>query len=328
MRYDERLTICQQCPERQGLHCTRHSVTCTEMARRTLRPCELHVTPPPAASPTLHARPSTTHEVDVVIPYCAADVQWLRQSVESILWQAGVTPLVHVVSDGGPLDVLSDLPAEVRRYQNLDAPIGPYRSVMRVWRWLQTPYVAIQDADDLALPHRLAESLPLLRAGADLVSGHMRQFVDPQFRHDQELAQYRSERAIIRSGIVWKDAAPRGCLIHGVAAYRRQTFETINGYAPWLCGADTEFGPRLQLHGYKVEFVKEVWGLRRLHRTSMTNRQDIGLKSRYREQIREELFRRVASWLDRPSDDPRQFGGLDQDRHSPHTIQILRRGDD
>lgn len=324
MNYAGRLAICHDCTHSRGPLCVRHGVPCPEVARRTLHPCDLH-TSDPSVTPDDPGRrpvtPPTANAVDVVIPYCAADARWLRQSVESILWSADVTPIVHVVSDGGPLKALDDLPQQVRRYRNLDPPIGPYRSVHRVWRWLETPYVAIQDADDVALPHRLAESLPLLAAGADLVSGCMRQFVDPGF-NDVELEQYRAERPVIRSGIVWTETAPKGCLIHGVTTYRRDTFERLNGYAPWLCGADTELGPRLQLHGYMVEFIREVWGLRRLHRSSMTNRPDIGLRSKSRDQIRAELAARVAAWLRRPSDDPRQFGGLDQDLHSPNTIRL------
>lgn len=326
MDYAHRLTICQQCPARQGLHCTRHAVPWLDVARRRLQPCDRHAEAPAAASRgpgrSDVAPQQPGNAVDVVIPYCAADARWLRQSVESILWSAGVTPIVHVVSDGGPLDVLADLPAEVRRYRNLDPPIGPYRSVHRVWRWLETPYVAIQDADDVALPHRLAESLPLLKDGADLVSAQMRQFLDPEFRHDHELQTFLASRPIIRSGIVWAETAPKGCLIHGVTAYRRDTFERVNGYAPWFCGADTELGPRLQLHGFDVRFLPEVWGLRRIHRTSMTNRADVGLKSRSREQVRADLAARVAAWLRQPATDLRQYGGLDQDLDSPHTIRL------
>lgn len=204
----------------------------------------------------------------------------------------------------------------------LSEPGCPARSVHRIWRWLETDAVAIQDADDVALPHRLAESLQALAEGADLVSGCMRQFVDPAFRDDAELQRNCRVRPLIKSGIVWKEHAPQGCLIHGVATYRRGTFEQINGYTPWFCGADTELGPRLQLHGYAVKFVSEVWGLRRIHRTSMTNRDDIGLNSRNREQVRAELSTRVANWLIQPATDLRPFGGLDQDLHSPATVRV------
>jgi hypothetical protein len=313
MDLSEKLTTCHACPDRQGTRCTRHASPYRDVARRTLRPCPRHVEPPRQVS---HGQPDG--EIDVVIPYCPADARWLAEAVDSIRRQT-VRSVIHVVSDGGDQNVLDGLPDGVRCYVNLDAPIGPYRSVHRVWRWLATPYVAIQDADDISLPFRLERSLHFLQKGADLVAGEMAQFVDPHHGNGQ-LAKTRAEKPTLRSGVEWS-TAPKGCIIHGVTAYARAAFEAVNGYTPWLCGADNEFGPRLQASGYLTAFPGELWGLRRLHAGSMTARPDTGMKSRMRARNRDELIRRIAAF--HACDfSPRQYGGLDQDAESDRTERI------
>lgn len=55
-----------------------------------------------------------------------------------------------------------------------------------------------------------------------------------------------------------------------VIAIKKSVFNSLNGFQPWRCGADTEFGHRLEHNKYKTKNFTEFCYHRRLHNENLT----------------------------------------------------------
>lgn len=68
-----------------------------------------------------------------------------------------------------------------------------------------------------------------------------------------------------------------------VIAIKRSSFNSINGFQPWRCGADTEFSYRSQYNNLKYKVLDGLAYHRRLHGENLTMRKETGHKSPIRE---------------------------------------------
>lgn len=75
-----------------------------------------------------------------------------------------------------------------------------------------------------------------------------------------------------------------------VIAIKRNVFNSLNGFQPWRCGADTEFTKRLEYNNIKSGTVGDVCYFRRLHGDNLTMAKETGYKS----PIRLEYMRYIA----------------------------------
>ena len=98
--------------------------------------------------------------------------EFLRESLPSVLDQNGAETIVHLIDDatpGGADELLRYWGSHprVRTYRN-SRNLGQFVSFNNVFPYLETDLIAIQDADDISLPHRLHLAGNLLRlADAD-----------------------------------------------------------------------------------------------------------------------------------------------------------------
>jgi glycosyltransferase involved in cell wall biosynthesis len=69
-----------------------------------------------------------------------------------------------------------------------------------------------------------------------------------------------------------------------VIAIDKKVFNSINGFYPWRCGADTELANRLIFNNLKPIILSDVFYYRRLHGENITMRKDIGHGSSIRNQ--------------------------------------------
>lgn len=267
-------------------------------------------------SSTLPRGRRTRYECDVLIPYYRK-LKWLPATVEAIASQMDVITHIHLINDQSPEDdtvarrELSHLP-RLYWYRNREN-IGPYRSYHNVWDRLQTTTVAIQDADDFPLPHRLWRACQALdEHQADIYGAAMEQSLDVTAAGDDPVRNYVQKQPILASGPKSK-MYPYGILINGTMAARREAVERINGFADSHCGADTEFVTRAHAAGLRVVHDSAVVAVRRVHPTSLSRGGPHGVGSDSRKQ-------RVEEWLQRyqrfatagPNFDFRQFGSLDR----------------
>lgn len=82
----------------------------------------------------------------------------------------------------------------------------------------------------------------------------------------------------------YKKPVDKGRIMNdAVIAIKRSVFNSINGFQPWRCGADTELAYRLQHNHFKHKVLDGLAYHRRLHGENLTSRPDTGHKSPLRE---------------------------------------------
>lgn len=201
---------------------------------------------------------------DVVLPYAAGDRHLVRRAVESILAQENVSVVVHVVADNCEL---AELPADDRLRLYTAKGIGPYAIANALNRYYETQNLAIQDADDLSDPDRLTLQLAALNQGWEMVSGGMRQVVEPG--SVASLAKLEREPVIL-CGTRWPNV-PHGLTCNGVRTMRLTAFRVLRGFANWLSGSDTDMDVRAARLGILTLRPENVVGTRTLRDLSLSS---------------------------------------------------------
>ena len=69
------------------------------------------------------------------------------------------------------------------------------------------------------------------------------------------------------NGIVYSNA---------VIGIKKSVFNSINGFYPWRCSADTELVNRLQYNNFSCKTIPDVCYYRRLHKDNLTVRKETG----------------------------------------------------
>ncbi len=248
--------------------------------------------------------------VDVVIPFCHADVRFVSDCVWSILNQRFVEPVLHVVSDGSEWP---DLPRvdNLVRYQT-EGGWGPYRITNGVFHNMTSDFIAIQDGDDLSRPDRLWRQIQSLKHhDAEMISSASANFVDVGSVDDETLQRRCQNEPIIRPGTVY-ESVPRGRLINATRTMRRDLFERLNGFSDQFCTGDFQFDNRCRFTGVKIVDDQTTLADRRLHSASLTGGPfKIGTKKRT-EDVGACMLA-VTRLTDNPTEETaRSLGALDQ----------------
>jgi glycosyltransferase involved in cell wall biosynthesis len=292
-------------------------------------PARPEVARPPSYSPregTLrhHAIgfPAVTVACDVVLPFHGL-LDYVRESLTSVLEQDGAEVIVHLIDDASPCPTESFLREwarhpRVRTYRNLEN-IGPYSSFNNVLPFLTTGLVAVQDGDDISLPGRIHQAGNTLRlADAEIFGGRTRPFgalalLGPSATRAGGVktvarAPYRSSRVPPRQ--------PLGHLLeHPTAVYRTDAFERLGGFSDFgrtdrnCCSLDTEFYLRAAYAGARFAVSNHVALLYRCHAESATQNALTGWGSVPRLWTLRECRRRAHRFQIKPFD-PSAFSGL------------------
>jgi len=69
----------------------------------------------------------------------------------------------------------------------------------------------------------------------------------------------------------------------GVFGIKKSVFNSLNGFEPWICAADTEFQYRVKKNDYKIQFSPRICFFYRVHNQSLTSSKDTGFKSLLRQ---------------------------------------------
>lgn len=274
----------------KGIGCVRGSIIIQEKI----------YTPPKL---TVKTKTNTKYACDVIIPFCQNNIRWVKTSVESILNQSNSDPVIHLIADG--FEMPNDFyffPANL--YQNKER-IGPYRSTNAIVPYLETDYIAIQDSDDIALPHRLAHSLNSMQ-GYDMYGGSMRQFCSYE-TIDIDAKEYISSNPIHYSGEHGWSISPNGVVINGARCMTKDLFVSMGGFADVFMSGDCEFTTRCYKYGAKIVTDSEIVALRRVHGMSLSRGKEFGLQSDTREKLHQEIY---ESYKLMPNVPATQFGCL------------------
>lgn len=255
--------------------------------------------------------PKSRIKCDVVLPIFG-QLEFAGPAIESVIEQLDAECVVHLIDDCGPEDV-SELfrywqsHPRVRLYKNT-RNIGQYTSFNNVSEFFETDLVAVQDGDDLSLPHRLSLSGNLLElSGADYFAAAMEQF------GASEPLPNRRSRYPHRKHSPYFALNPTAC-------FRVSMFRSLGGYTDFGAhernrgGLDSEFMNRAYYSERRFAISTSIVTKRRVHPQAATQRTDTGFGSPLREQAIQESRRRVAM-MQKSRMDPRFFGGLGNHRN-------------
>lgn len=259
---------------------------------------------------------------DVVLPFHGR-LDYVTEAMESLLQQTGCEIVIHVVDDASPEDTTDFLRSwsslrNVRTYRNT-RNIGQFQSFNNVFRYFETPLCAVQDADDISLPHRISQAGQMLHySGADVYGGTVELFGDDEVIRPTMLGPETREK-VKRSTIRGSFFPVRGThsyfLENPTAMFRVSTFQALGGFADFgdrlmnRASLDAEFQQRLLYHGVRFAVSREVVVRYRVHSSSATQDNQSGWGTAARNNAGRNLDARVAIF-ERGGFDPRSFGSL------------------
>jgi glycosyltransferase involved in cell wall biosynthesis len=318
------------------------------MEGRSVATCELPLVtfvteerlPPASSPPVYHAGsgnvlrkygkgfPEVPVACDVVLPFYG-HLEFVEQALESLVQQQRCDLVIHLIDDASPQDTSEFLRKwsrcrNVRAYRNSEN-IGQFQSFNNACRYFETPLCAVQDADDISLPHRLHWSGQVLHyAGADIVGGAVELFGDdevirPMHQGPMELRQ-RQQRASLRRSFFPVRGTHGYFLENPTAMFRVSTFQSLGGFADFgdrmmnRASLDTEFQQRFLYHGVRFAISREIVLQYRVHPNSATQNTESGWGTAARNTSGRIVDARAAIF-ERGGFDPKSFGSLGRYQH-------------
>lgn len=271
---------------------------------------------------------------DVVLPF-RGQLNYVREALDGLLRQEQATPIIHLIDDATEADTTDFLNhwaahPQLRVYRNREN-IGQFQSFNNVSPFWETDLVAVQDADDISLPHRLQWAAQMLSdSGADYFGGAVELFGDeelirPTMHESTELERIR--RADYRRSYYPQWAKTDYFLENPTAVFRVAMFRELGGYADFgsrlmnRTSLDTEFQLRCLFRGVRFAITREVVTRYRVHPESATQDRLTGWGTTPRSESIRQLEERCR--LFRSGDfDPRSFGALG--RYTGVTVRWVR----
>ncbi len=276
----------------------------------------------PSRSRLLNPHRRGSLRCDVVIPF-RDQLDYVRESLDALLRQESVDLVIHLIDDASrePTEAFF---AEYRQHEQFrfyrnTLNIGPFATFNNISEFAETPFIAVQDADDISLPQRFATCGELLElSGADMIAGRTEMFglpermaeivhesrpaADGQPRH-YRLSRYPSR---MTSGYFLENPT----LMLRVAAFRR-----LGGYADFgernrnRTGVDTDLQLRAYFSRTPIMMTDELLVRYRCHGASATMHPDSGVESSAYQESNDEVRRRLRNYLT-GTFDPRWYGAL------------------
>jgi hypothetical protein len=264
---------------------------------------------------------------DVVLPF-HGQLGYVEEALQSLLHQDQAQATIHLIDDATPGDISGFLNKwaqhpQLRVYRNREN-VGQFTSFNNVERFWETDLVAVQDADDISLPHRLAWSAEMLeRAGADYFGAAVETFGDEQLirpiMKESETLQVIPRNRFRRSFYPEWDRS-NYFLENPTAMFRTAMFRELGGYADFgnrlmnRTSLDTEFQLRCLYRGVRFAISHKIVTRYRVHPQSATQDRQTGWGTFARAESIRQLEDRCQIF--RQGDfDPRSFGALGRYTH-------------
>lgn len=266
--------------------------------------------------------PAVPVKVDVVLPF-HGHLDYVEQALNALLNQERCEIIVHLIDDASPEDTSdflrrwSKLP-NIRTYRNREN-IGQFQSFNNAVRYFETPLCAIQDADDISLPHRLWWAGQMLHySDAEAFGATVELFGDDHVV--RPIFQFGEPRVLVPRVMIRRSFFPvRGkhgyFLENPTAVFRVEMFRMLGGFADFgdrlmnRASIDSEFQQRFLFHGTRFAISQEIVLRYRVHTESATQDNQSGWGTVARTTAGRILDERVAIYGRGPFD-PRAFGSL------------------
>jgi hypothetical protein len=217
--------------------------------------------------------------VSVVMVVCNVE-RFLAEAIEGILWQT-FRDFEFLVLDFGSTDntksIVSSYAQKDSRVKLHEIPHCGLAEARNAVSFLaQGRYVAVQDADDISLPDRLAMEVQFLDSHPHVgVVGTATQWVDPQ-ANPLWIHRVPTEDSEIK-----RDLLARCPFVQTSVMFRREAFASVGGYrAPFAPSEDYDLWVRISEH-FECANLDQVLVKYRIHphQLSLRNRrqQSLGL---------------------------------------------------
>lgn len=260
---------------------------------------------------------------DVVLPF-HGQLEFVEEAIQSVLDQEHAELVIHLVDDASPCDTDQFLrrwaafDSRIRTYRN-SQNIGQFSTFNNMTAFAETDYIAVHDADDLSLRHRIAWSVETLQlADCDFFAAGVEIFGDvPDEKADglsnsmsHERPTHRRSRYPVLKRVGYFAENP-------TLVMRRTAFVELGGFADFgdrlanRASLDTEFQARSFLAGARWAISRKTLLRYRLHETSATQNTTSGWGSPAREKANQILEERSKTFL-RGRFEPKMFGSLGQ----------------
>lgn len=197
--------------------------------------------------------------------------KYIRQAIDSLLNQSLHEFELIVVDDASTDESLN----MVRTYSDPRIHIlensvqkGPSYSRNRGWKRARGEYIAILDADDIALPDRLRLQSEYLSANPDVA------LCGGNFETIDESGNTKSRDRIRRDPLTLRWLLLFGnCFVHSTVMFRREAVESLGGYDETMPrGEDYDLYLRLASHG-RIVFLNDILCRWRDHQQSLSHQQ-------------------------------------------------------
>lgn len=262
-------------------------------------------------------------ECDVVLPF-HGQLGYVEESIRGLVEQEDADVVVHLVDDASREDASQFLrrwgsDRRVRVYRNLQN-LGQYTSFNNVLPFLETEFVAVQDADDVSLPNRIHHSVSgLMSSDSDVFAAACDLVVDDRFGSLRiKKNPLTSDSQLLKERVRYSHYPTHsyGCfLLNPTLVTRKKFFESLGGFADYRNllqnrgGLDTEFFQRAFWSGARFHVSRHRLVEMRIHAESATQNSLTGFGSPARRASNAESRRR-AQIFSQGQFDPRTFGGL------------------
>jgi hypothetical protein len=246
--------------------------------------------------------------VDIIIPFHQGDQQFVSESIQALLSQNNVVPIIHLVSDSDLL--FPEVPTSVRKYRTT-GKWGPYRIANSIVRYYaQSSFIALQDADDISHPDRLWKQIATMQKyGYEMTSCSMEQFLCPTYT-DKIKERYECE-PLLKSGTKFFHV-PGGRCINSCRTMTKAMFERVNGFPDQMCSVDFHLDNVAWLLDIPIFWSTQILGRRRLHKDSITNGAAYAVGTPLREACNKYVSDALKVLQQNPTlEQARKFGALD-----------------
>lgn len=196
-------------------------------------------------------------KVSVIMSTYKEPIDWIRQSIDSILNQTYNEIEVIIVVDNPEYKELLSMLNNYAETDNRicviinENNIGLVKSLNKALSRCNGEYIARMDADDISLPERIAHQINYLnKKKYDLVGCFYEVFYEDKILR---IAQGAKTNEVCEKILQYES-----CAAHPAWIVRKKVFDSLGGYRDFDACEDYDFLIRTSLAGYKIGNTPEV----------------------------------------------------------------------
>ena len=218
----------------------------------------------------------TKPKISVIMSVYNEPLAWLKQSIESILCQSFQNFEFIIVLDNPNNREIREFITSYRKrdsriiFLENNENLGLAKSLNRALYIARGKYIARMDGDDISLPNRLEKQYKFLERNKeiDLVGSWV-------YKMDQQGTIYGIMRTPAEMRTIKKNILYRSVAFHPTWMVKKEIYENLDGYRPFIVAQDYEFLLRVLDHGFKISNIQEPLLRYRINLKNLSSRKAI-----------------------------------------------------